>query len=50
METIVKIAEIKAADKESLNKIARVLENENADFVVVRDKEYELYAYVCIKG
>ena len=49
METIIKIAEIKAYDVKSLDKIANAIENANADFVIVRDKEYEQYAYICIK-
>ena len=49
METIIKIAELKAVDTKSLDKIVGVLENANEDFVIVRDKEYEQYAYVCIK-
>ena len=48
METIIKIAELKAADIKSLNQIAKTLED--AEFTVVRDKEYECYAYVCIKN
>lgn len=48
METIVKIAELKAADTKSLNQIIDSLEN--AGYIVVRDKEYECYAYVCVKN
>ena len=47
METIIKIAEIKAADTKSLNKITNVLEN--VGFIIAYDKEYEEYAYVCIR-
>lgn len=49
MKTIIKIAEFKAADTKSLDKIISVFENANEDFVIVRDKEYTQYAYVCVK-
>ena len=47
MLKIMKIAEIKACDTESLKKIVKALED--AEFTVVYDKEYEQYAYVCVE-
>lgn len=47
MLKIMKIAEVKASDTESLKKIVKALED--AEFTVVYDKEYEQYAYVCVE-
>ena len=47
MSKIMKIAEVKASDTESLKKIVKALED--AEFTVIYDKEYEQYAYVCVK-
>lgn len=47
MLKIMKIAEVKASDTESLKKIVKALED--AEFIVAYDKEYTHYAYVCVE-
>ena len=45
METINKVAEIKAVNNKILKQITKIFED--TEFIIVYDEEYEHYAYVC---